>query len=840
MIFDKHVAVFDKVKFTRLRKSKLDKSWFSKPNLFRGDPSKKDGRCYVPAIYSSNHRDIEDLVEYTLMCIDIDDITPDELDLLKRQLLGQGLETLYHTTTRHTPDEPRIRLILEPSRPLNVHEYKIAVLAFGEMMDLRIDKSSISDQQVLFTPLVMAEHYNEYKVGYKAGEPINVDELLANASPEALRMGEISEDDRDTMPPLAPPPGIDNAAWVLKVLQCIDPNDLEYDEWYKVGMAVYHQLGSDNGAYNAWLTWSKRGEKHDETEMPKKWESFAPKKGRRGVTFRAILNMHDGKVLRDSYTKVLADVQTPDELNKITSQIRNDQFIKQPHRAVLATAVRTTHERVDKGVMTASDANNAVERVVTDDERAWADPWWYDSQINMMVNVSTKQEMSTEAFSTVFTKNMPMNDQGTRLLAFDVIRRERYGYKQKTLAGRIYRHGAEPIVRENGLMYLNTFDTNTWVTPDRPFDPDNSIDAEIAKLIQTHANLLGTGRPEIAEFLIQHAAWLRQEPEQRITMGVALTSMHEGVGKTKWGEMIKASIGPKNTGKVNTEAVAGAYNEFAIQPVAITFMEEIEGSVKDKRKIFTRFKDLITSDVVTVRRMHTAPYTAETTTCYMLFSNDPNILDYQATGRRWMHIDVDVYSDHAIEEYLGMSKYKFYSRYDDLLHAYPQRFAAYLDSVDVSEFNHRVPLQNTEKSSHETPLTCAEHYLDLLVEERHSPTVNPFYVHESDFMATVANHIAVTDSHDEYADIWSRTFKSERLLRLRHALKARGYVQMNSDALGLTDSRVFLPIDKKDGRKRMTTKHVWAMPCDLKKLRADVKDYFNNVVSIKQAEQESL
>lgn len=96
----------------------------------------------------------------------------------------------------------------------------------------------------------------------------------------------------------APPP----EAWVdgsapgeggytlAEVLPFLRNNGVDYDEWQKVGAAIK----TAGGTYDDWLSYSRQcAEKHDETDMPKKWASFKdkPKGARMGTLARmAIAN----------------------------------------------------------------------------------------------------------------------------------------------------------------------------------------------------------------------------------------------------------------------------------------------------------------------------------------------------------------------------------------------------------------------------------------------------------------------------------------------------------------------------------------------------------------------
>lgn len=56
------------------------------------------------------------------------------------------------------------------------------------------------------------------------------------------------------------------------ILAHISNDDLVYDEWISVGMALHH--ATQGTGYQLWVDWSATSSKHDERKMPYKWHSF--------------------------------------------------------------------------------------------------------------------------------------------------------------------------------------------------------------------------------------------------------------------------------------------------------------------------------------------------------------------------------------------------------------------------------------------------------------------------------------------------------------------------------------------------------------------------------------
>ena len=59
------------------------------------------------------------------------------------------------------------------------------------------------------------------------------------------------------------------------MLGFIDPDDMSYDEWLRIGMAVKSQLPDDEG-FKLWDNWSKKGAKYKKGECLLRWPGFDP------------------------------------------------------------------------------------------------------------------------------------------------------------------------------------------------------------------------------------------------------------------------------------------------------------------------------------------------------------------------------------------------------------------------------------------------------------------------------------------------------------------------------------------------------------------------------------
>lgn len=66
---------------------------------------------------------------------------------------------------------------------------------------------------------------------------------------------------------------------------------VDYDTWFRVGMALHHEYDGSDEAYAAWSRWSSKSPKHVERETRYKWSSFGKSPGKNPITLRWVLKV---------------------------------------------------------------------------------------------------------------------------------------------------------------------------------------------------------------------------------------------------------------------------------------------------------------------------------------------------------------------------------------------------------------------------------------------------------------------------------------------------------------------------------------------------------------------
>ena len=107
-----------------------------------------------------------------------------------------------------------------------------------------------------------------------------------------------------------------------------DNPDGDYDLWFNVGCALWHQSQGADWGYDLWVEWSELSPIHDESDMPYKWKSFHGERKSNPVTFAtviAMVNEKREKTRKKTFSALrerLETVESVEELEKIKDEIR--------------------------------------------------------------------------------------------------------------------------------------------------------------------------------------------------------------------------------------------------------------------------------------------------------------------------------------------------------------------------------------------------------------------------------------------------------------------------------------------------------------------------------------
>lgn len=580
-----------------------------------------------------------------------------------------------YSTFRHTPEVPRFRLCVPLSRPVNESEYRAIVNDIVEAVALGpVDNCSFVMSQLMFlpsnkdgvTPWSMRQDGEAWQVKGLQVEVIARTETTVASEDNAF-------DDLDAMVAAEPIGMTDDE--IEGLLENYPAEDKDYDEWLRVGMAIYHEhRGSDRG-YSRWLEWSAKSPKHDERQMRTKWRSFGG--SARPVTMASIIHLAGGrraaveiKPSGDTFLALESEAQSVKSLEDYTG-FRNK--IKALSEARLGPEMRmmlahTVHEVYGEAAgMTKTVIKNAFKHVParsghgrdrsgqdgTDGGSVpdWLKDWVYCEADATFERISVRHSIKREAFRMMFDRQPDVIAAETDAATF----------ASKvccipTVASLMYWPGAGRIFQtDDGLLRLNTY-TESGATPCEGLEGDEDGQKVVA-LFRAHvSNTIGSEREQ--RLLIDFMAYVYQNPGKRVRWAMLLRGI-EGNGKSYFFTVMQSVLGVRAR-VVSTTAIDSAFTGWAEGSVLVG-IEEIRISGTNKYAILDKMKPLITNDTIAVVHKGKDERHVPNFTSYMMFTNHADAIPVGDNDRRYCVIATrhtrqqDLFDQHGGRE--GVAEY---------------------------------------------------------------------------------------------------------------------------------------------------------------------------------------
>lgn len=761
-LFNTTVSVGKSKSSNRVTRSRLFRSDFiENPAIFEGDPQKKDGTYYTAALYTGNRRRSEEISEVVMIVLDIDSMENEAIVHALQRMRLAHYEFLYHTTMRHTEQNPRVRVLLPPSRPMTAHEYRYVVRNLCEQFGITHDPACEVASQPMFHPMVRRGAEHEYRWGPKSTKapcsPVPVEQLLDGLPPEPAL---VAAEEDDILNSLAIPAGLPEQVWLSAMMNAYPAKHCDRDSWVQMGMALYHQTGGKG--VEQWITWSLTDnpeylETLDAHQMRTKlWPSFRSSDKTKPVTIRSILakeRVGGGKVVARAYVVALRIIDDIKALQQLIEHIAADQRLNDKELKEIAREYATRYNKLADAHLSLADAMQALMRkgLSEDDSRFFVERYVWDSNGDVYIDIHSKQALSITSFNYLHTRKMPKKRNGDPDQAHIAINRGNLGIvPPNTIVGLRYvaGPGSPPLLERSEGTYLNLYNAESWPRAGGVFDATRTIDQEIASRMRRHLSLLTNGDGDVANTILQHLAHLRQRPKERIKWAFAISSFREGVGKSMLREIYQAVLGMGNVGLIDAGALVEQYNAYAAAPKLMTFIEEFEfDSGYAKIAAVKKLKNMITSDTVHVRRMYRQGVEEPATTAYAILSNEQDALSVQSTGRRWLPITVHSYTDEQCERHLQENIKEFFSRYHDLIETHPDRFVAYLESISLEGFSVNVIGQSKEKAQilATTSTAVCNQVINGFIADRRSIDITCDYIYVPSVIRHLRNEADIND-----------------------------------------------------------------------------------------------
>jgi len=550
--------------------------------------------------------------------------------------LGMTLPCAFvaYSTFRHTPEVPRFRLCIPLSRLVNEADYKVIVGDIERLVDLGpVDKCSFVMSQIMFLPS-NREGVTPWSLR-QDGEPWAV-----NLTEVAITVGGEDDDFSDLEAMVAAEPLGMSIGEIDALLENYPAEGKEYDEWLRVGMALYHEFRGSEEGWDRWATWSALSSKHNPRQMRTKWRSFGG--DRNPVTMKSIIHFAGGRRAAveiqptgSTYAALEAEARSLRSLEGYTA-LRNkvsalgEVQLRADMRMMLAGFA---YDTFGKGAgMTKGVINKAFkpEKVKGDgffgdaETPEWAKDTVYCSGENTFERVSTRHSVKPDAFRITHAGEPEVIgselDAVTYLMRNNLIPR---------VDAKMYWPGFGSIFTDTGtgLTHLNTYEKD-GAEPCGALDADGQ--AVVDRFLQHLTLTVGVERER--RIVLDFMAFVYQNPGKRVQWALLLKGI-EGNGKSYFFRVMQALLG-RQASVVSTTAIDSAFTGWAEGSI-LACVEEIRISGVNKYAILDKMKPIISNDTIPVVHKGKNEKHIPNFTSYMMMTNHADAIPVGDNDRRY-------------------------------------------------------------------------------------------------------------------------------------------------------------------------------------------------------------
>jgi hypothetical protein len=435
-------------------------------------------------------------------------------------------------------------------------------------------------------------------------------------------------------------------------LEGYEAEGLEYDDWLRVGMALFHQFEGADAGWQRWLAWSEKSSKHDPRQMKTKWRSFGKGLRDQPVTFASVIklagglrralevapngqtfealrqraeavsSMADYKALRDE-VRALSDLRLPKDLRSMIVGTVHEVWGARAKigKREMGAAFKASGGR--NGLRPLGGGGDDGGDIVSAPE--WMADWIFSEADNTFERVSVRHSVKREAWRIMFDRKPEVIAAETDAVTFASTH-----CQIPTVAGLMYWPGAGRVFKgPDGMRRLNSF-SQSGVQPCEAIEADEDARGVVELFIAHVRNTIRSEREQ--RILIDFMAYVIQNPGKRIRWALLLHGI-EGNGKSYFYNVMQLALG-MNARVVSTTAIDSPFTGWAEGAILIG-VEEIRIAGTNKYAILDKLKPLITNDTVAVVHKGRDEKTIPNFASYMMMTNHADAIPVGDNDRRY-------------------------------------------------------------------------------------------------------------------------------------------------------------------------------------------------------------
>jgi hypothetical protein len=455
-----------------------------------------------------------------------------------------------------------------------------------------------------------------------------------------------------------------------RIRQEIGPHlDLEmhYEEWIRVGQALYHQFEGDDEGFELWDELFQDSPKYGGHEYGwERWRSFNAQRarGRGPVTLASILKMTKDQrrtgLLEEFKQKIETCSDARGLQEQVAAKIANTPEVSEMEREILAAAIQGRAKDLGVKLPIATARGWVKSRSSVTQSQAmpeWAQPWVYITEGDKFFNTDTKQEVTSKGFCVMFNRNMPFDTKGNREQA-DRWAVERWG--MPVVSHKAYIPNAGLTFQMFGRQWVNLYRPES--VPDVPHDYSPE-DLDAIDTVKRHFEVFLANERDRA-LLLSFVAHNVQQPGVKVRWAPYVHGV-QGDGKSFFSELAAVAMGGQNVRSLNGSTLESNFTDWAVG-YALVAIEEMKQHGQNKYDIMNRLKTFITNSQIEIHPKGKASYTAPNVSNYIIFSNYLDGAPVDEGDRRYMFLS----SRLTTAEAQRLTQEDYFKRLFDAIHGH--------------------------------------------------------------------------------------------------------------------------------------------------------------------------
>jgi len=473
---------------------------------------------------------------------------------------------------------------------------------------------------------------------------------------------------------------------VESLLDKLDPS-MGNDEWVKVGMAL-HDWDTILGL-ELWERWSKGGNNYNEGQTATRWKSFGLGGGVTLGTISYMAKSVDYEAEEAALNLYIDKIKTTDKRGidlDILPKLKKEDF-SYGNLEIIAKIIKDRYHELTNTSLSISKIRQLISKseitsgiFISENEKPrWCQDWVYVNTHNSYFDSGTLSSHKEAAFNLTNGKFVPSSSSGTKPSAAKYVADNGYINVVNSIVYMPYKK--DIIITLDGKTYLNSFNHKSV-----PIAASEYTDKGLAAIafIVKHIGLI-CGKKEYADIFTQWIAYQVQFPGQKILWCPMIQGI-QGIGKSFFGQLLRACLGDENVGTVSSSQVKSDFNSWAIN-VAVNILEELKVNGQNRFEIANALKPLITDSVIQINSKGIKQYQAYNMTNYICFTNFRDAVPIDEDDRRWWVIFVEIDTIKELEELVGEPKEIYFSNlFSNVARYSPQIRKWFLDYKITDEF----------------------------------------------------------------------------------------------------------------------------------------------------------